>query len=222
MRAVKGKAVPSQREIAAFSGAACWHRSRWHGPKPMLCLLPMTIAYFPSLATLAVFGALSAACADNSGRYPTLSARDFDRVQGQFEASSSERQVLLPEPMSLSEVAQLREAIAVVRTRHSRFLTQAETARGLVHAARGTGPEDKNWSLALVAIAELDSQAGATTGLLADLDKLYTAASLEFHEREQISAAQTEAAALVEAENQIIHALAAQLGTPPRAPAPQD
>lgn len=167
----------------------------------------MTIKRSSAPIALALLSGLIAACASGSDRYPSLSLRDFERVQGQFAVNDSVREDIHPDQLPVARAEQVREAIEAARTRHSRFITHAEQARSVIAAAAGTGPEDKRWSLAMVEIAELDSRLGATASLLADLDALYTSASLEFQQREEIADARMEASALVTEESRILQQL---------------
>lgn len=173
----------------------------------MLCACRMMRMRSSAPVALALLSGLIAACAGGSDRYPSLSLRDFERVEGQFAVSDSGQRDLNPAQLPVDRAEQVREAVEAAHARHSRFLTHAEQARDVVVAAVGSGQADKRWSLAMVEIADLDSRLGATTSLLADLDALYTSASLEFQEREEIAEARTETSALVAAESLILQQL---------------
>lgn len=172
----------------------------------------MTRALIRPAFPLLAMATLLAACAGSSDRYPSLSLRDFERVQGQFPTADSQPEQLRPSPLPVAAVEQVSDAIGEARIRHSQFLAQAEKARGVVSAARGSNPDDKRWAMALIEVAELDSRHGVTTGLLADLDALYANASLEFQQREEVAQAQAEIAQMVASEQQAIDELAALLG----------
>ncbi|MFZ9396610.1 MAG: hypothetical protein ACO25F_11180, partial [Erythrobacter sp.] len=149
---------------------------------------------------LAAAIALLTGCAGGSERFPSLALRDFERVQGSFGAPDSRPTELRPAPLGAAQANEVTAALEQARSRHQRFLSLVDAARGNVVAAAGTGPEDRRWALAQVEIAELDSRRAGTAALLADLDRLYADASLSFAERDQVERAQTEVGTIVAAE----------------------
>jgi len=204
MGAVRGKVLPSQRRIAAFciNGAkrevlaTLRRHAMRRGPmkhKPSFAVLPL-------LAAIGLLGA----CAGGSDRYPSLSLRDFERVQGSYAAPDSAAAVLRPAPLGVTQVEEIGKALEEASARHTRFLAHAETARPIVADAAGTGPEDKRWGLAQVEIAELDSRRAGTAALLADLDQLYADTSLSFTERDQVAQANAQLEGIVAAEDRVI------------------
>jgi hypothetical protein len=169
-----------------------------------------SIAGFAAIACV-----FTSACAGGSDRYPSLNIRDFERVQGQFAVAAPAREVLLPSPAPVEQVSQLQEAVDQAQQRHSEFVMTAESVRGLIAAAGGTGPDNNGWSLAQSAYADLDSRRGATAILLSELDQMYTSATLSFTEREQIDQARNRVSALVAAEDALLDELHLLLSTPP-------
>lgn len=174
----------------------------------------MNSARFPALASLAMLGMVTAACAGSADRYPSLSLRDFERIGGQFPGRDSPPARIEPDPLPVTAVAELETALSDAQARHGRFLAQARQARGVVAAAAGSSSDEKRWTLAMVEMAALDSQHAATTGLLADLDALYADATLEFHQRQRIVAAQASVGEMVRTERAALDELVALLGTP--------
>lgn len=173
----------------------------------MLCDMSMKVSSCPALILLAALSAVTTACASDSDRYPSLSLRDFERVQGEFTVAEGSSASLRPEPLGIEKVSQVSESLAKANARHEAFIEQVEAARPTVIAAAGSTPEDSRWSLALVEIAELDTRRGATASLLADLDLLYADASLEFQERIAIAQARADIDALVQVERKAIDEL---------------
>ncbi len=121
----------------------------------------------------------------------------------------------MPSPAPVEQVSQLQDAIDQAQQRHTEFVMTADSVRGLIAAAGGTGPDNNRWSLAQSAYADLDSRHGATAILLSDLDQMYTSATLSFTEREQIDQARNSVSALVAAEDTILDELHLLLSTPP-------
>ena len=117
--------------------------------------------------------AFTTACASTGdGRFPSLATRPGERVSGTLEPAPAPP---LPPATAAtgSRVAALREqALAAHRT----FAERRSSAESLSNAARGAAPGTEAWSVAQVALADLEAARSQAMVALADLDALYVAA----------------------------------------------
>lgn len=148
------------------------------------------------LASLALIASLPG-CAGSDGRYPSLAQRPFEIAPpGNITDSQS------PEPIrpvvSSTALAALRDrAIST----HAAFARQHTAALPLARAAAGQPVESNARAAALVAMAGLTSERGATSAVLADLDLLAVDAATTFAPTADIEAARAEVLALIESED---------------------
>ena len=154
-------------------------------------------------------------CADSGDRYPDLSLRDFERVQGAFTPIAPPQEAPSPAPLRATTIEELEAALSGANASHQAFLSAAEQARPIVASAAGKGIEDNRWPVAQVEIAALESRNGDMASLLADLDVLYADASFEFVEREKIDLAREQVTGYHRFERQLIAELITLLVTNP-------
>lgn len=138
-----------------------------------------------------------AGCASSSTEFPSLAIRDAERVSGEIAVPSGPAQ---PLPLAPT-LAQLDPLMAAVREGHARFVSQAPAAQRAVAAARGAAVGAESWSVAQVAVANLEAQRSQVMIALADLDRLYASAAIEGADVSTTAAALAEANALVAQEN---------------------
>lgn len=157
-----------------------------------------------SVAAMALTG-----CAGPSELYPSLSIRDAERVSGTFEPVEPEPYV--PAPPSAEVLGRIGTLRADAQRANERFMAAAQRTRGSVAAAKGAAPGSENWSVAQVALAELESSRSDGMIALAELDQLFVQASLDAAKLGEIEEARSQVAALVTAQDQTITALHSQL-----------
>lgn len=136
-------------------------------------------------------------CASSSGDFPSLAIRDAERVSGTIAAPATPATPPPPAPAA-TELAGL---LAAIREGHDRFTAQAPAAGRAVSAARGAGVGTDAWSLAQVAVANLEAQRSQVMIALADLDRIYASAAIEGADITATAAALAQANALVDQEN---------------------
>lgn len=162
----------------------------------------------PALAAAAL---LLAGCAKDADLYPSLSIREAERVSGTFQPIQPEQVVeQAPNAQTLDQLESLR---ADARRANERFLAAAARARGPVAAARGSAPGSEAWSVAQVALADLESSRSDAMIALADLDRIYVDARLDVVAFERIEQVRSEVASLVDSQDRAINALHGQLGS---------
>ncbi len=158
----------------------------------------------PILLSIAAALALTG-CAGRSELYPSLSIRDAERVSGTFEPVEAEPYV--PTPASADVLGRIGMLRADALRANDRFVAAAQSTRRSVAAARGAGSGSENWSVAQVALAQLESSRSDGMIALADLDRLFVDASLDAAELSEIEEARSAVAALVASQDQVISEL---------------
>ena len=98
------------------------------------------------------------------------------------------------------------------RAAHNRFMASADAARNAARRARGASRASTAWSSAQVAIADLETLRSLTGVPLADLDRLYVDATIDFTRRNAIGEARDEVIALVATEDRILAELGSIVG----------
>ncbi len=145
-------------------------------------------------------------CASDT-RYPSLAIRDVENDDAAYASGP----LLDPTPPD----ARLFDRIAVSRQQavaaHDRFMAAAPAARRAVRSARGASTSSTAWSSAQVALADLASLRSQAAIPLADLDRLYVEATIDFIRRGEIATARNEIIALVAAEDRVLAELGAAL-----------
>ncbi|MBU3991791.1 MAG: hypothetical protein KKA12_04475 [Alphaproteobacteria bacterium] len=115
--------------------------------------------------------------------YPSLARRPAEKDSGRISGSAP---VVAPAPdASASQMpvaadltTRLAQLMQAAREAHARFDTAQARANSLVSAARGTAVASERWSVATVAIAELESSRSDAMVSLGELDRLYAEARI--------------------------------------------
>lgn len=130
---------------------------------------------FAPLAACSIPALLLAGCAADYGNYPSLARRPAERVKGTAEPAAP-TSVPPPAVMPSSDLAtRLAQLTSQAEAAHREFTGRRARAEELVGAARGTAVGSENWSVASVALADLETSRSQAMIALADLDELYAA-----------------------------------------------
>ena len=156
----------------------------------------------PLLATLAL-----CACASTPGDYPSLALRDIERG-GSLNPPQTEVTVATPAPEVINAAYELTEA---VRSANAAFRAVEGEARARVAAAAGAAAGSEAWARAEVALAALSTERSQAMVALADLDRLYIAASSAGESVEEIAPLRAEAERLVLLQDGVLAELSRQL-----------
>ena len=124
----------------------------------------------------------------------------------------SRHRLLRLAPQSSEALARIDALRANARAAHNRFMASADAARNAARRARGASRASTAWSSAQVAIADLESLRSLTGVPLADLDRLYVDATIDFTRRNAIGEARDEVIALVATEDRILAELGSIVG----------
>lgn len=166
---------------------------------------------FITSVTLAAL--LLSGCGSKSG-YPSLAKRPQERI-------SATAPVVAPtptaEPAALAPDLALQARLAryqqQARDAHNRFIAAAPKATRLVNAARGAAVASESWSLASVALAELESRRSEAMVALADLDALYVKDRIDGGDGGTITAVRDQITASVADEDAVLADLKGRFGS---------
>lgn len=147
------------------------------------------------------------ACGDSSG-YPSLSRREAEKNLA--EPAPAPPPAAVPESPDLAP--RLARLVEQARAAHEKFVAARPRAEQAAAAAAGAVAADENWSVASVALAELESSRSEAMIALADLDQLYTARRVEGGNGASIAAARDQVMALIGSEDEVLAALRGKLG----------
>jgi len=149
------------------------------------------------LPTFALAMALSA-CASTKD-YPSLARRPAERITGTAE-------VVIPAPEanaapalpSADFTARLSQLVEQARRGQGRFTEKRAAAEHLIASADGATLGSESWSVASVALGDLDAARSDALVAMGELDELYTAESVKGDETGDYGNAQAAAAAHAE------------------------
>ena len=147
------------------------------------------------------------ACTGSDARYPSLAMRPFETAP---PAPSAEPPAAPTRP--LADSAALAELVARAVAADTAFARQRPAAAQLARAAAGQPVESNARARALVAMADLATRRGATTAVLADLDRLAADSAVTFAPAAGIEAARAQVAALVEEQDKAMARLWEDMG----------
>ena len=136
------------------------------------------------------------ACASSDARYPSLAMRPFETAP---PAPAPEPPAEPTRP--LADNAALADLAARAVAANDAFTRQQPAAAGLARAARGQPVESDARARALVAMADLAARRGATTAVLAELDRLVADSAVSFAPAQDIAATRGRVLALVEGQD---------------------
>ena len=154
----------------------------------------------PLMATLC-------ACAGGDARYPSLAMRPFE-VAPPAPAPTSASEPIRP----LADARALAALVDAAVSADDAFIRQQRVAEPLARAAAGQPVESNARAAALVAMADLAARRGATTAVLADLDRLAADSAITFAPDKDVRAARGKVASLVEGQNAAMARLWEEMG----------
>lgn len=159
----------------------------------------------PASLTLAF---LLSACASTPGEYPSLARRPIERVTGTFTPPPPPP---APAPVDPAVARQIDSLLDRVRAADAKFQAREGRVRQIVGAAAGAAKASEAWSVAMVALADLDTARSEGMVALTDIDAIYAASRIEGEPASEAKAARDAANALVAAQDKVIAGLQAQL-----------
>jgi hypothetical protein len=131
------------------------------------CLLPATFLLPLSACT-------------TGGTYPSLERREVERITGTAEAVTPQPESApAPPPPSPELNGRLSQLLDQARASHNRFGERRANASRLIAAGGNAPVASESWSVASVALADLEGARSQTMIALAELDELYASESVK-------------------------------------------
>lgn len=162
-----------------------------------------------SIPILAIAALSLGACAKDAGEYPSLGRRPAERVTGTLPVETPAAEA--PAPTDAVTLNALDSLLAKARAGHARFQGKEARTRSLVGAAGGAAVGSEGWSVATVALSELQSARSEVMLAMADLDALYARAVVDGKPAGDIAGARNTVQGLLSEEDRTIAALKASL-----------
>jgi hypothetical protein len=164
-----------------------------------------------------LLSATLAACT-TSADYPSLARRpaeaavwdpaapgDDGRVSGSAPvASAADDAAVSQAPVSAELTTRLAQLENAARAAHARFAAKRARAGQLVAAANGSAVASEAWSVATVAMAELESARSDAMVSLGELDRLYVAERIDGGDGSAIAAVRDQVTAWVADEDAVL------------------
>jgi hypothetical protein len=150
-----------------------------------------------------------AGCARDQELYPSLAIRDQERVTGVATPVAPAPPPPVSAPAGSGNLAKYRADAADA---HRRLLVAAEAARAPVAAARGSEMGSDAWSVAAIAVGDLEAIRSETMIALAEIDLLYVAAQNAGTPPPDLVAASSQVNAMVLEEDRLIAGMNQSIG----------
>lgn len=151
---------------------------------------------------------LLGACASAPGDYPSLARRPIERVTGTLTPPPPQPAAI---PVDPAVVRQIDSLLARVRAADAKFQAREARVRQIIGAAASAAKASEAWSVAMIALADLDAARSEGMVALADIDAIYAASRIEGEPASEAKAAREAANAIVAAQDKVIAGLQAQL-----------
>lgn len=143
----------------------------------------------------------------------TARAADQGRITGSRSAAPSAPDTVVSQaPVSAELATRLKQLENSARAAHERFVGKRPVARQLVAAARGTAIASEAWSIATVAVADLESARSDAMVSLGELDRMYVAQRIDGGNGTEIAAVRDQVTAWVTDEDAVLADLGNRLG----------
>ena len=143
------------------------------------------------------------ACASDKQGYPSLARRPIERLSAAPPATAAP--ITTPPPAPAAAVlGELDLAVAQARGADARFRQQIERTRALVGAARNAPVASEAWSVATVAVSDLESTRSDAMIALADVDSAYAHSRIAGEDTTAIAAARDQILAFVSGEDAVL------------------
>ena len=147
-------------------------------------------------------------CAADTVNYPSLARRPAERISGTSPVVPvNPAPIASPAPPSAELAARLAQLVDAARAADAQFRAREAKARQLTNSASGAAMASESWSVATIALADLESARSSAMIALADLDALYAATRVSGGEAAAIGAARDQVIRLVGGEDTVLAGL---------------
>lgn len=150
------------------------------------------------------------ACANSQDNFPSLARRPAERLNTPAPDAmpAPAPTQATPDPAFLERIA---GQMAKARSAHDRFVAHTGPARALVAAASGAPVASEAWSVATIALSELEAARSEAMIALAELDGLYARAEVDGTNSPALTRARTTVMAIVGEQDQVLADLQGRL-----------
>ena len=151
-----------------------------------------------------------AACAKDEGTYPSLAKRPAERITATWPPAPPPPPPA-PAPLEPGTIERLDLLVAQARSADARFHGKEARARTLVTAAAGAPMGSEAWSVASVAVAELEVARAKTMQALSGLDSVYADTRTAGRDTAPIDTARQTVIAIVSGQDRVLADLRGKL-----------
>lgn len=150
------------------------------------------------------------ACTTSEGTYPSLAKRPDERISATWPPAPPAPEAA-PAPLDPAAANRLDGLLAQVRSADARFHAKEGRARRLVAAAGRAAMGSEAWSIATVAISELEAARSQAMVAMSELDSLNVSARTEGRDVTQIDTARHQALAIIAQQDRMLDSLKGKL-----------
>ncbi|MFN3516064.1 MAG: hypothetical protein ACK4YM_02770 [Novosphingobium sp.] len=150
------------------------------------------------------------ACAAGDGPYPSLAKRPQERITATWPPPPPPPPPA-PAPLEAATLERIDLLLAQARSADAGFRAREHRTRRLVAAAARAPMGSEAWSLASVAVAELEVARAKTLLPISELDKLYADARTQGRDTVPIETARASLTAIVAAQDRVLDSLRGKL-----------
>ena len=160
----------------------------------------------PALLLLASSALALTGCASDDGGYPSLAKRPAERITATWPPAPPPPPPA-PPPLDPAQRDRLDLLLAEVRGADARFHGVENRARTLVGNAKGAAMGSEAWSVATVAVAELEAARAQAMVAMAEIDSLYADARINGLDVAPIEATRQQAVAIIAGQDKALDSL---------------
>jgi hypothetical protein len=161
---------------------------------------------YSNLLLLAAASLALGACARAEGSYPSLERRPAERLTATWPVAPPSPEAP-PAPLDSATIGRLDALVSDARGADARFHGQQAHAESLVGTAGGAPMGSEAWSVATVAVSELEGARGQAMVAMADLDSLYAQATVEGRDASAIAKARDQVTAIIAEQDRVLDSL---------------
>lgn len=167
----------------------------------------------PSLIPAAIAITLGG-CGADTVNYPSLARRPAERVSGTSAVVPADpAPIASPAPPGPELTVRLAELLESARSADAVFKSHETKARSLTNAAASAPVGSESWSLATIALADLESARSNAMIALADLDALYAATRISGGDTAAIATVRDQITGLIGTEDSMLADLHGRLAS---------
>lgn len=148
------------------------------------------------------------ACAAEQGSFPSLARRPAERIA---ETPPAPHEQPVPVPPDPALIARIEVLETMARAADARFRARTAQARALISAAAGAPIASEEWSVATIALSELEAARSEAMIALAEIDSLHARAVIEETDSAALATAREKMVAMVSEEDRALADLGAGL-----------